>query len=610
MTRASIVAIILFPILSFAQPNWQQEISYKMEFDLDDSNHQFTGTQDLVYINNSPDELSHLYFHLYFNAFQPGSMMDTWSLRVEDPDPRVEDRISKLSPEEEGHLHVSRLICNGAAAEITEEGTILEVKLANPIKPGKKAKISMDFYGQVPVQIRRSGRDNKEGVAYSMAQWYPKMSEYDHMGWHADPYIGREFHGVWGDFDVTIHIDSAYTIGATGVLQNPKEIGHGYLAAGEKLKRPEGSKLSWNFQAENVHDFVWAADKDYVHTTFKTESSPELHFLYKNEEGLKENWEALPAYTARIFEYASEHYGVYPWPVYSVIQGGDGGMEYPMATLITGQRKFGSLVGVTVHEVMHSWYQGALANNEGLYSWMDEGFTQFSSNQVMNYLFDTEEDSRIGRYYDSYYRLAASGKEEPMSQMADHYRTFFGYGAAVYGKGAVFMAQLGYVIGNDEMQAGLKQYFEDWKMKHPGPNDVIRVMEKESGIHLKWYLHYMLNTTAQIDYAIESAEASEGGTTINLKNEGTFPMPIDLFISYKDGSAEIVNIPLRIMRGSKAPENDLPYSVAVDWPWTNETYQLKIDRKLEDIAVIVIDPTGRMADVNQENNFIDYTESE
>ena len=137
----------------------------------------------------------------------------------------------------------------------------------------------MEFEGQVPVHIRRAGRNNSDGVALSMAQWYPKLAEYDVEGWHANAYIGREFHGVWGDFDVTIHIDKDYTIGGTGYLQNPQEVGHGYENPDKKLKLPKGDKLSWHFNAPNVHDFTWAADPEYIHEKVIGENDVELHFL-------------------------------------------------------------------------------------------------------------------------------------------------------------------------------------------------------------------------------------------------------------------------------------------------------------------------------------------
>jgi aminopeptidase N len=309
-----------------------------------------------------------------------------------------------------------------------------------------------------------------------------------------------------------------------------------------------------------------------------------------------------------MFEYANENFGKYPYPQYSIIQGGDGGMEYAMATLITGQRKFSSLIGVTVHEVMHSWYQMLLATNEGMYPWMDEGFTSFASSKVMSHLFNPDEDSRRGRYYDSYISLATSGKEEPMSKMADHYNTNYAYGAASYSKGAVFIAQLGYILGQENLEKGILRYFEEWSFKHPSPNDFVHVMEKVSGIELKWYLNYMLNTTEVIDYGVSNVEAKGDRTAITLERIGNFPMPIDLSVTYKDGTQEMINIPLRMMRGSKPSPDDGEFSVAADWPWTHPEYVITVGAEKDQIERIEIDPSKRMADVNPENNIWNPTE--
>ncbi|MEX0995040.1 MAG: M1 family peptidase, partial [Balneolaceae bacterium] len=201
---------------------WQQEVNYEMEIDFDVNNHRFDGTQKLTYSNHSPDTLHRVYYHLYFNAFQPNSMMDKRSRTIEDPDSRVQDRIYHLEEDEIGYQHVQKLTQNGTPVEYEIKETVMEVSLAEPILPDSETVFEMEFEAQVPLQVRRSGRNNAEGIEYSMAQWYPKMAEYDYMGWHATPYVGREFHGVFGNFDVTIHIDRDYVVAAAGYLQNPQ----------------------------------------------------------------------------------------------------------------------------------------------------------------------------------------------------------------------------------------------------------------------------------------------------------------------------------------------------------------------------------------------------
>src|SRR5690606_5477286 len=167
------------------------------------------------------------------------------------------------------------------------------------------------------------------------------------------------------------------------------------------------------------------------------------------------------------------------------------GMEYPMSTLITGERPLGSLVGVMVHELVHSWFHGVLATNESLYPWMDEGFTSFASSLTMNEIFSNEpQPFPHSGSYQSYLKLAASGLEEPLSTHADHFHTNTAYGAAAYSKGAVFREQLGYIIGAENRAKGMLKYWDTWQFKHPNINGFIRVMEKGSGLELDWYKEY------------------------------------------------------------------------------------------------------------------------
>lgn len=546
---------------------------------MDVNKFQYQGTQKLVYTNNSPDVLNKVFYHLHFNAFQPGSEMDVRSRTIEDADPRVGSRISTLKPNEIGYIKVTSLKQNGAVVKHETAGTVLEVELAKPIQPGDRVTFDMVFNAQVPVQIRRSGRNNKEGVALSMTQWYPKLAEYDFQGWHADPYIGREFHGVWGDFDLKLTIDKDYVVGGSGYLQNDTEI--------------KGNKKTLHFIAPNVHDFTWAADPEYIHDTIQVPNGPMLHFYYKKtlpEENLK-FWKDLQPKTVQLMEYFSANIGKYPYKQYSVIQGGDGGMEYAMCTLITGKRKFGSLVGVTAHELAHTWFQFLLATHEGKHEWMDEGFTSYISDHAMNEIMGSNKEIPNLGAYRGYDYLAKSGKEKPQTTHADRFDTNMAYGIAAYNKGSVFLSQLGYVIGQDNLKKTMKKYFDDWAFKHPTPNDFIRCAEKVSGLELDWYLMDWTQTTNTIDYAVKSIE----GKTVTLERIGSMPMPMDLIVTYEDDSKEDIYIPLQMMRGEK------PSSATrmVDWAWAHPTYSFEAKKAVKSVE---IDPKGLMADVNRENN--------
>ena len=570
---------------------WQQHVDYKMEIDMDVKTYQYKGKQTLIYTNNSPDVLNRVYYHLYFNAFQPGSEMDVRSRTIADPDSRVGDRISKLQPHDMGYIKVNSLTQNGITLKHETVGTILEVDLANPIQPGESVTFAMDFDAQVPLQIRRSGKNSEEGVALSMAQWYPKLAEYDFEGWHADPYIGREFHGVWGDFDVKITIDKNYILGGTGYLQNPNEIGYGYETGA--VKRPNSKKLTWHFVAPKVHDFSWAADPDYIHDTLQVPNGALLHFFYKKtlSEEFKNNWKKMQPKTVELMHYFNEKLGNYPYKQYSVIQGGDGGMEYAMCTLITGKRRYGSLVGVTAHELAHKWFQFMLATNESKHGWMDEGFTSYISDLAMNEVMNENKANPLESAYNSYIYLAKSGKEQPLTTHADRYNYNSTYGISAYNKGAVFLAQLNYVIGEENLNKTLKKYFEDFAFKHPTPNDFIRTAEKVSGLELDWYLTDFAQTTNTIDYGVKTIS----GNTITLERIGLMPMPIDVTVTYTDNSTEDFYIPLQMMRGEKPTTATL----IKDWAWAYPTYTFKVSKTVKSVE---IDPKNLMADINKVNN--------
>ncbi len=582
---------------------WQQKVDYKMDIEMDVNTYQYKGNQSLIYYNNSPDVLDKVYYHLYFNAFQPESEMNARLISISDPDERMvnnkgdrknpiyESRISDLKPHEIGFIKVQSLTQDGKALSYHIEGTILEVILDKPILSGENTVLEMQFLGQVPVQIRRSGRNNKEGVALSMAQWYPKMAEYDKEGWQTDPYIMREFYGVWGDFDVTIHIDKKYVLGGTGYVINPQEVGYGYENSEIPLDLPKGDQLTWHFKAPNVHDFTWAADKDYIHDQMQVKGGTTMHFLYKNNDKNKKNWKALQPLAVQTMEFYNHYIGTYPYHQYSIIQGGDGGMEYGMCTLVKGGNNFEGLLGTVVHEMGHAWFQFALATHEGKHPWMDEGFTSFVETMAMNSIKPQDEAFPFQGNYDGYFYMVSTGVEEPLTTHADRYNTNMSYSINAYYKGSVFMAQLSYLMGWENLEKTIKEYYKQWAGKHPTPQDFIRIAEKVSGLHLEWYFNEFAQTTHTIDYGIKSVINNE----IIIERIGRMPMPLDIDVVYEDGSKEQFYIPLSMMRGEKPTEA----TVLKDWGWGFPTYTFKTDKKIKNI---ILDNSLYMADVNRENN--------
>ncbi len=580
---------------------WQQWIEVDLSVDLDVRTHRFIGSERLVYHNQSPDTLTELWFHLYFNAFRPGSEMDLRSRSIADPDPRVGARIAALRPEEMGELRCTEGRQDGRPVQLEHRGTAMRLLPTTPVPPGARTTIDLQFAGQVPVQIRRSGRDNAEGVAYSMTQWYPKVAVYDDRGWHAGPYVAREFYGEWGDHVLRITIDSAYTVAATGVLQDPESIGHGY-ARPDPARAARNARNTWVFRADSVHDLAWAADPDYVQLTAQVPGGPLLRCFFQEDSALRSVWEQLPAYMVRSFQFMSDRFGPYPWPVYNFVQGGDGGMEYPMLTLITGQRPLGSLVGVSVHESVHSWYYGVLASDEGHHPWMDEGFTEYAGSKVMQHLFGGHKDPHAGAY-DAYRMLQTLPENEPMTVHADHFLTNRAYGITAYSKGEMVLHQLGSVIGERSVDLGLRHLYDKCRFRHPRPVDVERSMEQVSGVELDWYFDQWLNTTRELDLAVDSVAPVGDHSLVILRRNGEMLSPVDLRVTDRNGGVIHVHVPLSLMRGSKpAGSESYAFSVAEPWPWPEREYRVAVPVPFDQLAGVQLLTTGRMADMDATND--------
>jgi hypothetical protein len=614
---------------AFAQnPYWQQKVNYHINVEMDVTTNRFKGTEKLVYTNNSPDTLKKVFYHLYWNAFKPGSMMDAHSQALMTAktsynlfDDKVKNRIARLKPAEQGYQKIFSLTMDGVPQFFIIDETILEVTLSSPIPPHTSVTFNMAFEAQVPLLIQRGGRDNPEtGVQYSMSQWYPKLCEYDKEGWHPTPYVLREFYGVWGDFDVRITIEKKYMLGASGYLQNAQSVGYGYEKPGLKVALPKGEKLTWHFIADTVHDFVWTADTAYHHLVRQIPAGPVLHILYVNPKHQPQKdtaWNDLADAVIHAFPFVQKHFGAYPYRTFSILHGGDGGMEYPTAVLVGNAN-----VGTAFHEMMHNWYYGMLGTNESQYAWMDEGFSSWAEDILWagytDWFVDTHPQYTQSRQrrdvwrtirpavhfeqYGNYMKLVKSGLEEPLTTHADHFINSVAYDAGEYGKGDVFLEQLGYIAGAVTRDNIMLEYYRAWRFKHPDPNDFFHVAEKVSGLQLDWYKEYWLSSTKTIDYGIDSIAAIEGKTQVKLNRKGAIPMPIDLLVTLKDGRQEVFYIPQYLMFGIKPAENNIHRTVCAPWKWTDPFYVLDLPYDKNEIKEIEIDPSQRMADIDRTNN--------
>jgi aminopeptidase N len=295
--------------------------------------------------------------------------------------------------------------------------------------------------------------------------------------------------------------------------------------------------------------------------------------------------------------------GDYPYKQYSFIQGGDGGMEYAMCTLILGNGTLEGILGAATHELGHAWFQGILASNESKNPWMDEGFATYIEYLALNEIAEKKEENPFKNIYATYYKIVDSGKEQPQTTQGDHYDENKLYTVSSYYKGCIFLTQLGYLIGKDNLEATVKRFYTDFKFKHPTPNDIKRTAERVSGANLDWYLNNWTQTANTIDYGITAVKENGNTTAITLERIGRIPMPIDLTVEYIDGTKESFYIPLRMMNFEKENQNPaIKRTVLSDWAWANPTYEFNISKNRTAIKKITIDNSGLMADAKQANN--------
>jgi len=592
----ALLALISFP--SLAQ-YWQQAVDYHIQVDLDDKKHQLAGDLSLTYTNNSPDDLHEVFFHLYWNAFQPGSMLSNMAnIPTKFPDRAIGDKVENYAPDEYGEQIIQTLTLNGEALSFTVNQTILHAQLPSRIAPGQTVTFHMTYTTRIPKLVERAGRDNPEDIAYSFTQWYPKMVVYDTDGWHPDIYVAREFYGDFGTFQVDITAPASYMIGGSGVLQNPDEIGHGYSATPVKFKKKD--RITWRFKAEKVHDFAWVADKELQHDIRVTASGLPIHFFYQSDSASSKHMstEKLQADVEAYFAFMHDHFGSYDWPQFSVVQGGEGAMEYPMATIMEVQGSYDGLLGTIIHEASHMWFYGMLGTDEQRYYWMDEGFTSFAEDEAMNVVSGKNFPNAHLGYLGRYGRVAHEGWMEPASTLANYFDGKFPYQMAAYMKGSLFLVQLRGIVGEKAFWSTMRRYKNEWAFKHPRPENFLRIAEQESGMVLDWYMNQWIETNKVPDVAIDSVYTTGGNlANIQLSRKGSLALPVDVDVVLKNKTTLHYTVPLAAMFGAKPGK-----AVVGPWNYTQKNFTFQVDVPADQIERVVVDPERWTADANREDN--------
>jgi len=577
----------LFSFQPLAQNTyWQQQVDYSIQANVDDKKGQLEGNQLVTYFNNSQDTLQEIYFHLYWNAFKKGSHAFERQANLSNSE------VQTFKPEELGEISIQSLTINNEIHAINVFESIGQIKLKKVLLPGSSILISIQFISKIPNCINRAGKNNVAGTDFTFTQWYPKICRYDDMGWHTDPYFGKEFAGTFGKYAVQILCDSSYTVAGTGVLKDKSYLPDGWR---NNSTRSSNENLEeWNFTADNVHDFAFALDKEWQHEELIIDGIS-FHYFYNIK--YKDAWKALILNWPLAYQICKSEFGKYPYAQFSFIQAGEGYMEYPMCTMLESGRS--DFFSTACHEFMHNYFYGMFGTDENLYHWMDEGLTSYAEERISN-VNELPRNPAKGAI-SNYSWLTDMYIEEPISTAANHFDGDYPYYNAAYYKGQLFPELIRYMIGDSTMRAGFKRYYSKWKFKHPDPNDFVKTFEDVSQLELTWFQNYWLNTTKKIDLSIDSVFKLDQGITIVFKNKG-IPMPLEFVVQLKNGDKKYFYVPLDLTNNLKT-DFLRPTNTLAKWSCASTKYTVSLSTiKWKEIESIRIDPDGFLPDVNLEDN--------
>lgn len=607
---------------------WQQDVHYNINAELNDSSDIVSGHQEMTYWNNSPYQISYLYFHLYSNAQNKHSyaadLYKNNGYRL---------KFGKYRNQDLG-INVSMVNQNGTQLKTELDNTILKVYLATPIKPGESTTLQLDFktyFDKEAIRNRMKMFNFFGQKHYDLVHWYPRVSVVDQkFGWVTDQHMDHEFYGEFGSYHVELTLPNHYIGDGTGVLINENEVlplelrkqldirnflKKPFNSAPSKIVERNGTKKTWKFSAINVHDFAFTCDPNYRISETRWNNTRCIALV---QEPHAAGWYNAADYIAKTLEINSYNIGHYPHPKMIVADAQDG-MEYPMLTLCGGfDPGYRTLL---IHEMTHNWFQGMLGSNENYRTWMDEGFTQFYTADTYQFIDGpiTKENEPSGKYarkyteprrivddefYTSYYVANVTRNEEVvLNTHADDFNGGIRHGGGYsqsYTKTGVMLKNLEYVLGRALFDKAMQHYFEQWKFCHPYPEDFRNSIIQFTGIDLNWFFDQWLETTKTIDYKIGRIKKKKGGIyEITFKRKGSMQMPLDFVVIDHNDSARHFYIPNTWF------EKPTGATVLPRWTgWgpklkTSYTATLNLGMSLKNV---IIDPSYRLADVDMTNN--------
>lgn len=593
---------------------WQQDVHYRIQAKLIDTARRIDGREQLTYWNNSPDTLKVLYFHLYQNAFQPGSYLHQLNEQG-----KLKNTFGPNEAQGLGTV-VENLMVDGENTEIELYNTILRVKLNKTIPPGTSVDISMKFqtwFDQGSMRRRMKVFEHSGVQHFDGVHWYPRICVYDRkFGWTTDQHLGKEFYGDYGTWDVQLDFPVQYVVEATGNLVNRSEVMPEELrkkldisnfktpGTVTEIIKPDGSYKSWKYHAENVHDFAFTADPTY---RIGEASWNGIQCIALAQEPNAHAWQPTAEYVAKIVQIYSEDIGMYAYPKMVAADARDG-MEYPMITLNSGNWPGHQFV--IAHEVGHNWFFGMLGNNETYRASMDEGFTQFLTAWSLKEVSGRKErpnalEERV--VYLGYLRHAMEENSARLNIHSDHFnsaeRHGGGYGQ-VYYKTASMLYNLEYVLGDQTFQAAMRHYFNKWKIAHPYWEDFRTAITEYTKRDLNWFFDQWIETTDRIDYKLEKPKRLHERKDsfcykLEIERLGEMEMPIDLLVELSNGKKMSYLIPNglqhKVVSGMQVLDPWIGWNMVAPEYETEQCFEAELKQ-------LIIDSSGRLSDINWLNN--------
>ena len=520
---------------------YQNEADYVMNLTLNDQQQKITGSETIIYHNNSQDKLEYLWLQLDQNKRAQSS--DSYKIQTGGIKSLNTRSIKNMEPEFEGGFNITSVTKkDGSKQAYTIHKTMMRINLDKPLLPGTNFTFNVDWWYNINNRMEIGGRSGYEyfeeddNYLYTIAQFFPRMCVYnDTEGWQNKQFLGSgEFTLPFGDYDVKIAVPTDHVVAATGNLVNANEI-----LSEEQIKRLELAKKNekepvfivnekeaiknekqrkkgmktWHFKAENVRDFGWASSRKFIWDAMvvKQKSNDVLAMSFYPKEG-NPLWEQYSTKTvAHTLKCYSKYTFDYPYPVAISVHSKWIGMEYPMICFNGGRpdedgtyskrTKYG-MISVIIHEVGHNYFPMIINSDERQWTWMDEGLNTF-----LQYLTEQEFEKGYPSRRGPAYRIVdyMKGNKKRISPIMTNSESIHQFGNNAYGKPATAMNILREsVMGRELFDYAFKTYANRWMFKHPNPEDLFRTMEDASSVDLDWFWRGWFYSTDHVDISLDN----------------------------------------------------------------------------------------------------------